>query len=138
MTRRTTRDLFILASTAAVFSTCSTSFAQFSVPRHAIAGGGGQSLGGTFDLTGTVGQEAAGPNSGAMTGGTFALTGGFWPGQLPRCPSDFNNDGFVTGDDFDAFVDAFVMGDIAADFNDDGFVTADDYDAYVEAFFAGC
>lgn len=26
------------------------------------------------------------------------------------CPSDFNKDGFVTGDDFDAFVDAFAAG----------------------------
>ncbi len=28
----------------------------------------------------------------------------------PVCPSDFNADGFVTGDDFDAFVDAFYAG----------------------------
>lgn len=54
------------------------------------------------------------------------------------CPSDFNGDGFVTADDFDAYVAAFVEGDAAADFNNDGFVTADDYDAYVDAFAAGC
>ncbi len=55
-----------------------------------------------------------------------------------RCPSDFNGDGFVNADDFDGFVDAFVLGNIVADFNNDGFVNADDYDAYVDAFAAGC
>ena len=28
----------------------------------------------------------------------------------PDCPSDFNKDGFVTGEDFDAFVEAFAAG----------------------------
>lgn len=54
------------------------------------------------------------------------------------CPSDFNGDGFVTGEDFDAYVDAFTAGDIAADFDHDGFVTGDDFDGYVLAFEAGC
>ncbi len=138
MIRPTTRNAVTLAGFAALCSTGSLALAQFSITRYVIAGGGGESVGNTFDLTGTVGQAAAGPNSGSMSGGTFALVGGFWPGQSPRCPSDFNQDGFVSGDDFDAFVDAFVAGDIAADFDDDGFVTADDYDAFVGAFFAGC
>ncbi len=54
------------------------------------------------------------------------------------CPSDFNRDGFVTGDDFDGYVAAFVAGAIESDFNGDGFVTGDDFDAYVAAFAAGC
>ncbi len=54
------------------------------------------------------------------------------------CPADFNGDGFVTGDDFDAYVLEFVNGNDAADFNGDSFVTGDDYDAFVEAFEAGC
>lgn len=54
------------------------------------------------------------------------------------CPSDFNRDGFVTGDDFDAYADAFVLGDPAADFDGDTFVTGDDFDAYALAFEAGC
>ncbi len=54
------------------------------------------------------------------------------------CPSDFNHDGFVTGDDFDAYVTAFEAGNISADFDGDTFVTGDDFDAYVTAFESGC
>ncbi len=54
------------------------------------------------------------------------------------CPSDFNMDGFVTGDDFDEFVNEFQAGNASADFNNDTFVTGDDFDAYVDAFVAGC
>lgn len=57
---------------------------------------------------------------------------------VPVCPSDFDGDGFVTGDDFDSFVDEFQAGKAAADFDSDGFVTGDDFDAYVEAFELGC
>jgi len=54
------------------------------------------------------------------------------------CPSDWNQDGFVNGDDYDYFVDLFVAGDIAADYDDNGFVNGDDFDQFVEAFVAGC
>lgn len=56
----------------------------------------------------------------------------------PPCRADFNSDGFVTGDDFDAYVTAFEAGDASADFDSDGFVTGDDFDAYVVAFESGC
>jgi len=54
------------------------------------------------------------------------------------CPSDHNQDGFVTGEDFDAFVEAFVLGLPEADFNEDTFVTGEDFDGFVEAFVSGC
>ncbi len=54
------------------------------------------------------------------------------------CPSDFNMDGFVTGDDFDEFVAEFEAGNATADFNNDTFVTGDDFDGFVDAFVAGC
>ena len=54
------------------------------------------------------------------------------------CKADFNGDGFVTGDDFDAYVIEFIAGNSDADFNHDGFVTGDDFDAFVVAFEAGC
>ncbi len=71
---------------------------------------------------------------------TIGTTPVGWVGEFrcPPCPSDFNNDGFVTGDDFDAFVLAFIAGDIAADFDKNSFVTGDDFDAFVLAFEAGC
>lgn len=54
------------------------------------------------------------------------------------CPADFDCNGFVTGEDFDAFVAAFELGDAAADYNLDGFVTGEDFDAFVAAFELGC
>lgn len=82
--------------------------------------------------------------------GTYVLVRGvatdFLSGeQLPMfsslavlCPSDFNRDGFVTGEDFDGFVAQFELGTLAADFDGDGFVTGEDFDAFVAAFESGC
>ena len=51
-------------------------FAQsYTVDWYKIAGGGGTSTGGTYQLNGTIGQPDA---SGAMTGGSYSLSGGFW------------------------------------------------------------
>jgi hypothetical protein len=54
------------------------------------------------------------------------------------CPADFNGDGFITGEDFDLFVQAFEAGDMRSDFNGDGFLTGEDFDQFVRAFEAGC
>ncbi len=54
------------------------------------------------------------------------------------CPADHNQDGFVTGEDFDEFIGAFEAGDGASDFNGDGFVTGEDFDEFSIAFSAGC
>jgi hypothetical protein len=40
-----------------------------------IAGGGGTSTNGSYQVSGTIGQHDA---SGEMTGGNYSLTGGFW------------------------------------------------------------
>jgi hypothetical protein len=58
--------------------------------------------------------------------------------QRPGCDGDFNNDGFLTFEDFDAFVGAFESGFASADFNKDGFLTFEDFDAFVASFEAGC
>jgi hypothetical protein len=51
-------------------------FAQnYSIDWYKIAGGGGASTGGTYQVNGTIGQHDA---AGLMTGGNFSLTGGFW------------------------------------------------------------
>ena len=53
-----------------------TGFAQsYSIDWYKIAGGGGPSTGGTYQVSGTIGQHDAG---GPMTGGNYSLTGGFW------------------------------------------------------------
>ncbi|MFO0836084.1 MAG: hypothetical protein U0638_14020 [Phycisphaerales bacterium] len=56
----------------------------------------------------------------------------------PPCDGDFNDDGFVNGDDYDAFAEVFDIADPAADVNNDGFVNGDDYDFFAEHFDAGC
>ncbi len=48
---------------------------QYSIDWYKIAGGGGISTGGTYQVNGTIGQHDAG---GPMTGGNYSLTGGFW------------------------------------------------------------
>jgi len=55
-----------------------------------------------------------------------------------RCPADFDNDGFVNGDDFDRFIVLFTNGATGADIDRDGFVTGDDFDQFVRTFEAGC
>lgn len=52
------------------------SVGQFDLLSSAIAGGGGMSGGGQFQLSGTIGQ----PGAGTLIGGTFKLEGGFWNG----------------------------------------------------------
>jgi hypothetical protein len=47
----------------------------YAITWYKVAGGGGTSSGGTYQVSGTAGQQDA---SSAMTGGTYFLTGGFW------------------------------------------------------------
>ncbi len=54
------------------------------------------------------------------------------------CTADYNLDGFLTGEDFDAFLVAFESGDDSADYDKDGFVAGEDFDAFVADFEAGC
>jgi hypothetical protein len=50
--------------------------AQYDVSWFTIDGGGGTSAGGSFALSGAIGQ----PDAGRHSGGSFALAGGFWAG----------------------------------------------------------
>ena len=55
----------------------SQSGGSFQIEKSVIAGGGGQTVGGTFTLDGTIAEPVAGTTS---AGGTFELGGGFWGG----------------------------------------------------------
>src|ERR1035437_2433853 len=61
---------------------------SYSIDWYKIAGGGGTSTGGTYQVSGTIGQHDA---SGAMTGGSYSVTGGFWSiisvVQMPGVPN---------------------------------------------------
>ena len=62
----------ILAGVAFNFSARAQSY---SIDWYKVSGGGGTSTGGTYAVSGTIGQHDAG---GPMTGGNYSLTGGFW------------------------------------------------------------
>src|SRR5438477_7358738 len=49
--------------------------AQYAIDWLTLDGGGGASSGGSFTLTGTIGQ----PDTGTLSGGNYSLQGGFWP-----------------------------------------------------------
>lgn len=67
-----------------VFGLTSAGAQDFDSSWHTIDGGGGTSSGGTFVVTGTIGQ----PDAGTMNGGTFTLEGGFHGGaaEAQACP----------------------------------------------------
>lgn len=84
---------------------------------------GGLAVGGVFDtLAGTIATS------------NVALLGR----PCPPCAADFDNDGFITLDDFDAFVTAFEHGSGRADQDGDGILTFEDFDAFIAAFEQGC
>ena len=60
---------------AAMFVTTLAEAQSYSIDWYKIAGGGGTSTGGTYSVSGTIGQPDAG---GPMTGGNYSITGGFW------------------------------------------------------------
>jgi hypothetical protein len=49
--------------------------AQFAIDWHTIDGGGGTSSGGSYSLSGTIGQ----PDAGTLSDNNYTLQGGFWP-----------------------------------------------------------
>lgn len=79
---------FCLALAGLVLTVPALQAQNYSLNWFTLAGGGGTSVGGTYQVTGTIGQPAAG---GPLTGGSYSLTGGFWSllslVQTPGLPS---------------------------------------------------
>jgi len=79
----------VLISLAIAAVTISTAQAapQYDLSWFTVDGGGGTSSGGTYSLSGTIGQ----PDAGALAGGSYSLTGGFWSlvstVQVPTAPN---------------------------------------------------
>jgi hypothetical protein len=116
---------------------------SFDLDWDTIDGGGAMwTTGGSFELSGTIGQPDAGV---VMTGGGFELTGGFWPGAAAGAAvltGDLNCDGLVNSFDIDPFVLALTSpaayalaypecNIMAADVNCDGLINAFDIDPFV-------
>ncbi|HYF15167.1 MAG TPA: hypothetical protein VD971_08875 [Phycisphaerales bacterium] len=136
-----------MAGLAALGFAAAGAFAQpYAIDWYTIDGGGGTSSGGTFTLSGTIGQHDAGT---VMTGGSFTLTGGFWVGAgggPVGCDTiDFNGDGlFPDNQDLEDFLSVFgggpcstgTCGDI--DFNNDQlFPDNTDLEAFFNVFGGG-
>jgi len=107
--------------------------------RTVDSGGGMNSVGGTFSLSGTIGQPDAHIVP-VMAGGAFELRGGFWVDTLVcTCPGDMNGDGLRNGADIQKFTSC-VTGSGAcncADINGIDGVNAADVSAFVAALLAG-
>jgi len=107
-----------------VLVTISIVGADYSISWYTIDGGGGQSSGGPYVLTGTIGQ----PDAGYLGGGNYELLGGFWVGG-PLCivnfvdfanfaeywmqsgaglPADLYQDGIIDYDDLLEFADLWL------------------------------
>jgi hypothetical protein len=74
--KRLARSKWLRAALLAVGTLFSGPLAaqDFGIDWFATAGGGGDSSGGDFELTATIGQ----PDPGDLLGGDFSITGGFW------------------------------------------------------------
>ena len=76
---KTIQKLAVILIFSTLIPKLSTAWAQsHSIDWHTIDGGGGTSTGGSYALSGTIGQADAGH----LTGGTYEVQGGFWPGMV--------------------------------------------------------
>ena len=71
---KTSLQTLFLAVTCLLLSAAAMA-QSYNINWHKVAGGGSTSAGGTYSLSGTIGQHDA---SSAMSGGSYSLTGGFW------------------------------------------------------------
>ncbi|MBK7403104.1 MAG: hypothetical protein IPJ41_00375 [Phycisphaerales bacterium] len=113
----------------------SASAQVYEIPWYTIDGGGGTSTGGSFSLSGTIGQHDAG---GPMSGGAFALTGGFWAAAGDACFADFNHDSAVDTRDVLAFLNAWTQQQGAADCDGNGVIDTRDVLCFLNLWTAGC
>jgi len=70
------RLFWFVGSLAAASVLAQSSGGDFDIVKHTNDNGGGQSSGGAFSLTGTIGQPDA--NQQSAMGGEYSLAGGFW------------------------------------------------------------
>jgi hypothetical protein len=82
--------------------------AQFTIDWYTIDNGGGHNTGGTFEVTGTIGQADA---VDVVSGGTFEVRGGFWTSASAPCYA--NCDQSTTApilniNDFQCFLNSFA------------------------------
>jgi hypothetical protein len=127
----------MIAAVLIVFGLGATGNGQYVINWYTIDGGGDMgNTGGSYVLSGTIGQPDACNRPASMIGGSYEVVGGFW--VSPPCttvPCDFDVDCDVDIDDFNHFVDCVSgpgiyqadSGCQSADFDVDGDVDFADY-----------
>lgn len=140
--RRPTTSQGALIAMFAIAGLTQSASAQFDISWYTIDSGGGNSAGGVFQLSGTIGQHDAG----VMSGGQYTLTGGYWSGagEAP-CYADCDTStgkGNLDIFDFLCFQDSFVAVEpYACDCDTvSGPLICDIFDflCFQDAFVAGC
>jgi hypothetical protein len=126
------RSISMVVAVLSVFITAAVAQlaapAGFDISWSTVDGGGGVSVGGTFALTGTIGQPDAGP---ILSGGGFSVAGGFWPGSVqpePTCPADvaLPHNGMVDIDDLVVVITHWGQAGGLGDVNHDNAINIDD------------
>ena len=102
-------------------------YGDYQIVWSTIDGGGGQSIGGQYVLSGTIGQ----PDAGYSEGGNYEVLGGFWPGG-PLC--------FVDLPDFTSFADYWLQtgSNLPGDLNGNGIVDLYDLKEFVLEWLCYC
>lgn len=121
-------SVFLLVTlAAAVLPLTSLLAEQYKLSWYTIDGGGGQSSGGQYILTGTIGQ----PDAGYLGESNYELLGGFWVGG-PLCIVEF--------EDFARFAIYWMQSGtgLPADLYPDGFVDYDDLLEFVDLWLCSC
>jgi hypothetical protein len=119
--------MIMILGIAALTTFVSMGFCDYQIVWSTIDGGGGMSSGGTYVLTGTIGQ----PDAAYSEGGNYELLGGFWPGG-PLC--------FVEFEDFARFAELWLYqgSGLPADLDDDDDVDIDDLKLFVDYWLLCC
>ena len=115
--------------------------AQFTIPWSTVDCGGGISVGGSFTLSGTIGQ----PDAGSMSGGAFTLGGGYWAAGGVACYPNCDHSTIppvLNVQDFACFLNAFALGDPTYANCDHSttppVLNVQDFSCFLNAFAAGC
>lgn len=128
------RTAMTLIATLWLVLPVATAGQDYTIDWHTIDGGGAMHLaGGSYELSGTIGQHDSGPEA-PLVGGSYELAGGFWViGQLCFCPGDMNGDGVKNALDVQKFVACFTSGGSCqcADVSLESGVTLDDVPVFV-------
>jgi hypothetical protein len=119
------RHIFIFLISMMVF--LPAALADYQIVWSTIDSGGGTSSGGTYQLSGTIGQ----PDAAYSASGQYEILGGFWPGG-PLCTVDFHH--------FARFASYWLDTDtgLPADLYEDGTVDYYDLAEFVDLWLCYC